>query len=611
MTKINTILQCFVDLNLETDENSGFFIKLPKVSFEKKTYFISEGQKIDVKISLDSPSTNGSEEVQIGLVINNTNASDFSTLTNLYPQTISFSPGEQTKIFSFFANSDSLLEGIESFDLILASFSNVNPGQFITTTVNIIDFNNLKSASINIQGGVVSGSNSDGIISFDLKFSAFEGSTKNIILSLDSPSVFGFESVDVQFSNITTNSSDYSLVGTSNISWAIGEKDKVISIKSNSDANAESTENLIIKLINPKNVNIVTFDEATFSILDATPSTRYATANFQGFYIQKGDSLPNIELRHINRNTVTEDVDNTWRMSIKFGNYIEQNWRTFNPPRTSASAPKYGINSISGYISGQDDNLQKNAKIFFGKNPETQKYGDLRLRIKNVGNFPAKVNNISLSTGQTTTIAIDNFDFKIKLPANDNLLSGGTFYEGGFLSQNTLTECVYEFVFEVDYEELGFKLRNSDNTISMSKEFNLGTYRFNKTFLSSDADIPSNFYNLVSELKNVWPYWKGNNTWPNPAPYCLAPGNISNPDPVYPTYPTDLQNVMIDGVIFLNQNLSNFNGESVTKTEYGNFYFLNNGQTAASSGCSSVNIQSTNGVINPQLQTQSIPFVVV
>jgi hypothetical protein len=208
------------------------------------------------------------------------------------------------------------------------------------------------------------------------------------------------------------------------------------------------------------------------------------------------------------------------------------------------------------------------------------------------------------------TLVIDSFNYKILLPTNDTLLSAGIFFNGAPLSRDTLTECNYEFVFEVDYSELNFQLRNSDNTVSTTKEFNLGAHRFNKVFDLLDADIPSNYYNLVTQYSNVWPYWERNYSWPDTGPYCMVSGTTMNPTPIYPNKPEDLQNIIIDGIMFLSQTLSNYNSTSMTKTDYMNITFLPNGQTVSSSGCTSIDIEKLI-TFGSQLQTTSIPFLVL
>lgn len=605
-TRIHTTLQCFVDLNLETDENSKFFLNLPKVSFERRFYTAPEGSVLDIDISLEFPSEAGQEEVEVGIVLNNTSINDFSAIGSSYPQTLIFSAGEQTKTLKFQINDDLVQSEIESFDLVLSFFTNTIPGQYTTTTVNIINLTTLRNISINPSGGAII---TDEQSTQSLEFGVLEGSNKVILISLDSPSLTGTESVGVQFTNISTSSSDHNSNGIVSLSWDVGEQNKIININANIDEFVEEDEFLEVKLINPINATISEFSAAKLKIVDSGLDVGYATANFQGFYAQKGNSGPNVEARYIKKNTTALYPDDTWRMFIKFGDYIEQNYLTFNPANTSQTAPICGSGCIDMY---NPSSLQGSNKIFFGKNPITEEYGYLRLRIKNRGTYPCSISGTTLAVDESITVVVDRFDYKIKLPANDVLIPAGNTHQGITVSNDTLVECNYEFTFEVDYDGVGFVLRNFDNTVSPNKEFNLGVHRFDTTYFSTYADLPLNYYNLVTGYSNVWPYWESNpNFIQGSAPLCLPSGNMLNLAPEYPTNMTDLKNVLVDGIMFLHQDYLNQNSANTTKTQYTSFSFLPNGQKASNSGCTSVEIEFGGWIYSPQLLTTSIPFVVV
>lgn len=610
MARIHTILKHFVDINLELDEDAGFLVngvsansELPDISFEEPFYNVIEGQNVEISLSLNAPSVNGIEEVEVFIIANNTGVTDFNNLGETYPKIFSFSTGQQTQTLTLHANSDLFEEDLESFDVIFGMLTNVNPGQYITTTVNIIDSTNLKKVFIDEQGGVVNNE----IIEFTL----LEGATRNIFVKLDSPSTLGVESIDVQFSNISAANNDYVYGGTSNLSWAVGEQVKVLEIAANNDNEIEDDETLLIQLVNPYNVNPITHSTANLTINDASPDARFATINLQGTYIQKADSLPNVEARYIRRNTSAISSDNTWKMFIRFGDFIEQDYQTFTPPNTSNSAPVCGENCISGYNPNNLQNFNQPNKIFFGKNPDTNKYGDLRLRVKNVGTFPAKISGVTIGVNDSITVDIDKFEYKLKLPANAQLLTAGTIYEGTPLSEDTLINCIYDFTFEIDYDGINFVLRDSNNSVSGNKEFNLGTFVLSDTYTSVNADLPQNQHMLVCEYANVWPYWEEDYVSPNSAPYCLPAATPQNQDLLYPNSNTDLQNVYIDGIMFMHQTVQNQNSVNATKSEYVSFNFWPSGQTAADNGCSSVNIQDPTGALAPQLQTTSIPFQVI
>ena len=62
---IHTIEQCFVDLNMELNENINSVIPKKSVSFRGGLYTLSEGSGDTLYVELDSPSTLGIEEVDL------------------------------------------------------------------------------------------------------------------------------------------------------------------------------------------------------------------------------------------------------------------------------------------------------------------------------------------------------------------------------------------------------------------------------------------------------------------------------------------------------------------------------------------------------------------
>lgn len=619
MTKINTILQCFVDLNLEIDENSLYSTNLPEISFSQQQYNVDEGEIVNIDISLSHPSVDGIEEVEVDIVLNNIDLSDFSTFGEIYPKILTFSAGQQTQTISFLANEDLLEDGLESFDVILGFFTNTKPGQIITTTVNIIDKTDLKEVYINEQGGILTQTTPQ-----ILEFPILEGATKNIKISLDSPSVLGVESVDVQISNITTNNNDYNSILNTNLTWSQGEQDKILTIQTNQDDEIEDDEFLEIKLINPINVNIESPSIANIKIIDNSPESLYANINIQNSYIQFGGvNAPTVELRNIKDRKFNSPIED--RMFIKYGIPIAIDENLFK-----AGVPTYtnGDNIITNPVAPLFSNYQRVAVAYFGEKPAInfggssdswsintniqKEYGDLRLRIKNTGTHQCIINNQSISVGDSITTIIDKNDFQILLPTNNGLLTAGSFYKNSTLSQDTLTTCSYEFVFEVDFEEFDFKLRNLDNSVSSNKEINIGQHEFLDVYSELDAVLPQNHHNLVTRINKAWPYWESQQwSFPQTGPYCLPAGTTNFNNPQFPNNNVDLQNVIVDGVVFLHQDSSTFNSTNPDKTMYESIYFLPSGQTASSSGCTSVDIEYNSSLNSVRPWTSSIPFCVI
>lgn len=608
-TTIHTILQCFVDVNLETDENAVNSLDLLDVSFEYDSYTVDEGQRLDVIVSLSSPSTFGYEEIVVDINEKTAKLSDFSTLGEVYPKTIAFSAGQQSHTFEFLINSDFLEEGLEYFDLIIGLFINVNPGQFITSRINIGDLTDLKEVFINNQGGFLF-SNPFNLQSSTqyLTFSSFEGTEKEITISLDSPSVFGVEGVTVELTNGTAGPNDYSVIGTTNLTWAIGEKDKTFKIKAKDDSLIEPDEGIGIKLINPINVNIINPSEASFIILDNSPKPLYAQINFQGIYTQiGGTSLQNVtQLRAIANNETTGYNSDADIMLLKFGDkFISENPSQNQLPGSNAIR----TTTTTGFFPSTTTTYDT---IFFGKHPVTGAYGDVKLKITNKGSYPVKINGTQLNPGNgSTTLVVDKSDFKVILPANSALLPLGTIYQGAPLSDNTLTEAVYEFEIQTDYAEREFVLKNLNNTVSTNKSVNLGTHTLKETYPLSIATGVTKQHNLVMQYNQILANWD-NYPYYNSPKTCIPLAQYTTLYRSFPSNSTQAISALINGFVILSDNskhYSNGAGNGPTgygETQYFSAKFLPNGQTIGVT-CNPINYPGTTN----NIAWSSLPFKIV
>lgn len=616
---IHTILQCFVDINLETNENSIYStdsLNLLDVSFEQSTYIVDEGQFIDVTVSLSAPSVNAYEEIEVDIVSNNTSIIDFDTLSKVYPQTIAFSAGQQSHTFRFFINSDFLEEGQESFDLIIGNFINVNPGQFITTQIKITDLTDLKEVYINTQGGYVSSNPSTTPPSQILTFQVIEGDIQEITISLDSPSIFGVEEVTVQTKNVTAGSSDYSIIGTTNLTWNIGEQHKTIQIKGLIDQDIESDERIEIKLINPINVNIINISEASVVIFDNSPKSLYAQINLQGIYTQiGGTNLQNVtQLRTIRDNEETSYSSSADIMLLKFGEKFRsevQNNSTITPGGNAIRTT-----TTTGFFPSTTTIVDT---IFFGKNPNTGDYGDVRLKITNKGSFPVKINGTQLNAGTgSIVLVVDKFNFSTILPANNVLIPAGAIYQGNTLPSDTLVEAVYEFEIQTDYTERSFVLKKFNNTISTNKTINLGIHTFSETYDISVVSDINKQYNLVTTYNQVnanyapYPYY-------NSPRVCIPLSEYINNSRFFPENPTDAISISsigkyarINGFAILSDNSIQYsNGIGNGPTEYAEssyfkVEFLPNGQTIGIT-CAPISYPGTTN----NIAWTSLPFELV
>lgn len=121
-----------------------------------------------------------------------------------------------------------------------------------------------------------------------------EGQTTGITVTLDRPSVFGIEKVEVDLNLLKseTTTSDYSLSTTLplTLTWSPGEQEKIISPLGHtidffaiSDSIIELSEKAVFSLKNNVNCKLGTFSEQQITIKDITPR-RLALFNFQNIW---------------------------------------------------------------------------------------------------------------------------------------------------------------------------------------------------------------------------------------------------------------------------------------------------------------------------------------
>jgi hypothetical protein len=113
--KVSTILQCFVDTNLELNEYYPYRLAdLKEVFFETRSLIIPENTSFPVTISLSEPSTTGNEVATVGFVSRGASLND---INSQLPQTFTWQVGEQQKTFFVTVVSDFFIEIGELFDL--------------------------------------------------------------------------------------------------------------------------------------------------------------------------------------------------------------------------------------------------------------------------------------------------------------------------------------------------------------------------------------------------------------------------------------------------------------------------------------------------------------
>lgn len=495
-TTVNTILQCFVDQNLETNENVFYTFQRRNVSFDYSSININEGATASIRIGLDAPSTLGIEEVDLYFLNQNIGGVDTNNDLSLSfgflePLRLAWSAGEQYKFISITANNDFLIENTENFNLKLDHFVNLSPGNFTNLNVGIINTTVFRKVGIeSTNGSMIIPTNGP----IGLNYSLVEGESKDIIISLDSPSIFGIEEVDVVFfstSSITgVSANDYALnlPQPIRLTWSVGEQTKIISLSAIADTDyfEPKYEELGIQLSNPAFVDIVT---APISL----PSS--GIAKFPG-------ATATIE-------NVTVDFEYT---RVYLGPFATQPGRIATWPSYNLLQPVEADPYGPPFVFFPNSYTYSNHNRFFWYNPgkpNTDLFNfnssKLRVDIKNAGNYPILYNNTVLNVGQSISVNPNTLYFYLDLPANfsQNLTSSGT---------TIIVGGAYEISVYMSYTGNGpnstyyygeFKLKDfATNTTSSNKTFNLG-YQFFNTYSQSTFSSSTNSYYLITKMSNV------------------------------------------------------------------------------------------------------------
>jgi len=212
---IHTIEQCFVDLNMELNENVNTSFPKKTASFRKGLYNISEGSEDALYVDLNSTSTLGIEEVDLAYVGSNGSSAVISqdlafSGTNLaLPIRLSWDVGEKNKRIPFSALTDYKIENTEEFYFRLTNFINCTSSEIKNTTIRVANVENFPFVYIQPQNATFSSVSSDSSGNYNLIFTMPEGSQLKLGVFLSYPSVYGVEEVDVVFTNQSTKTIDY------------------------------------------------------------------------------------------------------------------------------------------------------------------------------------------------------------------------------------------------------------------------------------------------------------------------------------------------------------------------------------------------------------------
>lgn len=214
---IHTIEQCFVDLNMELNENVNTIFPKKTVSFRKGLYNLSEGSVDNIYVDLNSPSTLGIEELD--LAYTGSNGPDaaisqdlaFSGTNFALPIRLSWGVGEKTKQIPFSALTDYRIENTEEFYFRLTNFINCTSSGIQNTTIRVQNVENFPFVYIQPQNATFASATADSNGDYNLVFTMPEGNKLKLGVLLSYPSIYGLEEVDVVFKNQSTKTVDYKI----------------------------------------------------------------------------------------------------------------------------------------------------------------------------------------------------------------------------------------------------------------------------------------------------------------------------------------------------------------------------------------------------------------
>lgn len=571
---INSLVQCFVDLNLHTNENTNTTPELLSVSFESDFYFVDEGTTVQVKISLNQPSISGFEEATIllnpfGATLN----SDFTPLET-YPLTLSWVIGEQDKFLTFNVNSDFEEEVNEPFLLQIVGAINLNLGNVLNTTVYIKDKTVLNHVAI--VRSLIPADNS-GITHLVVD----EADDTNFLVQLDHPA-FGVEKVTLEQVSIlsTTNgdigpaahplaASEYIIQTTIPgqgpititlpyiISFNAGEIDKYFSIFIKDNIKLEPDKTAFFQLSSQQFCNI----DQSKKMLEVTAleddgKYKYVHLNFGRIYNEFGNGTTNMLMRMLDP----------------------------QPDSFGGSYNNIYISQYSHYLIEYGKTIR--FKDYSNNNVQSVKFVTpyLKAKITNQGTTQALVNNIAINPGQSTTVVITGNEFIIAATTNANRNVTTDFYDDATYKIELIDS--YDAHGEFSAVQMApsipnfnpFKLMDINNSsLATNNTINLGTFTISGYDVSNtDATYA---YHLKSKYLDVnTARIDGSDFFGNPTISCPVVSSFFNNVSSSEFYKIKIEDISVFGIILLNHNSTRISNNNYSK--YNGFEFVDYTQSA-------------------------------
>jgi len=351
---VSSILQCFVDTNLETNENVVFNNNALGVSFLENRGQYIEGAGYPIPLALSQPSIRGIEEVEVVVEYVTADPNDVIIGENFL---IQWGIGEQFKTINLTVNNDLVVEQPESIIIKLTSLLNVYGGDNLEHNAVIVDNTIFRKVGFTGDLGQMYQT-----LRGDLMFTlnAQEGDLVRLELTLDQPSSLGGESVDIVFSylnsvqNIAIQEADFRLISPQRVVWGIGELTKTVDIQLLADQIPEFIESVTVSLENPFGLE---FDTSIYpiqgavNIVDATIITKPVVFNLGDLYRQKGRMTEGNNATHLRRlsSEATNQESNVWL--VKMGHQYNEATQDFDQSFSSFPDFNFGFDSDGDFVS--------------------------------------------------------------------------------------------------------------------------------------------------------------------------------------------------------------------------------------------------------------------
>lgn len=555
--KIHTILNCFVDLNLETNEMFPYDVNILSVSLDSANYTTEEGGTLVFIVRLNEPSALGIEEATV--IISNRTTSNSDIEISGFPVKITWQEGEQEKVLSVPITRDFIEESDEQFMIGLTSLVNLVPGDFIQANVVVQDTTELRvirilAANTNtltiprldpnstvfdgiarsaVGNTLVNRNGNFGSSNFIEQrtgnvltlttpnsqfgrtnnlatFSVIEGESVNVDIGLDQPSEYGVERVDVALYSIledgTQVESPLVITSTERLEWSIGEQYKTVTVTALPSSQFQSRRYMRLELRNVENASLNNMNTNSVEIVVLSPlvERRFSTINFGNIYRQRGSVLSSdtshseteLELRKISDNQTTNTTTLYWLVELGTS-YIDQ----YNNPLLSESS---NYPAWPNYYFGVDEN----------GNPS-----QVALKVTNLGIGDVQYGNNTYGPNESFYVTMARDATTIVLPTNDSILYPGDIItpDNIVVTARTFSESRYAFSLYVSLPQFaityglgtsgphGFQLRtdSSFNNLYNIGEFNLPNYRTVSLANANASALYSTYRNVRTRYNGV------------------------------------------------------------------------------------------------------------